>query len=180
MPSIKELSNWITESIPRSHGLFCSIFIEENRPHVKVLCVTPGKQFDTRVLTYLKNVAMSDVASVELAKRFETSDRIHINIVFWGIYEVDQGDFSPTKRRREFSRRLRQEMISQGYSDAVWFDSIPKLAIETGYSLQLEVFGNRVTLITPSSAFESACSSKHQLNAELLHLSEKNSGYFEI
>lgn len=180
MPSIKELSNWITESIPRSHGLFCSIFIEENRPHVKVLCVTPGKQFDTRVLTYLRNVAVSEVASNDLANRFATSDLIHINIVFWGIYEVNQDHLSPTKRRREFSRRLRQEMLRRGFSDNVWFDSIPKLPIETGYSLQLEILGNRVTAITASSVFESACSSKHQLNAELMHLSDKNSGYFEI
>jgi hypothetical protein len=172
---MQNLSEWITGSIGRQQGLFCAVFVELNKPHVKILCITPGRLFHSRILTYLRNVATSDVATDELRRAFVAKDTIELQVAIIGVTSLENN--SAKELRRELNSKVYSELEQIGRSYEPWISDFEATHLNLKASLRMSVNAGQVESITPSAVFSKNCESLFDVLHQIRDSSHANAHY---
>ena len=177
MPTMQNLSEWLIKPIGKQERLFCAVFIELNKPHVKILDIAPGRLFHARILTYLKNVAISEVATQELRRAFVAQDRIEMQIALMGIYSIEIS--SSKEIRRGFNSKVMKELVILGNDYEPWFGDYQSTNLNLKASFKIVVNKGEVESIEPSDHACQNCESAIDIEYLVKGASQDNSDYFK-
>lgn len=177
MPTMQNLSEWLIKPVGKQERLFCAVFIELNKPHVKILDIAPGRLFHTRILTYLKNVAISEVATSELRRAFVAQGRIEMNVALLGIYSIENSS-SKEIRRGLYSKAMKElEILGNDYEP--WFGEYQTTNLNLKASFRIVVNNGQVETIEPSEHAGQNCESALDIEYLIKGASHDNVGYFK-
>lgn len=178
MPTMQNLSEWLIKPVGKQERLFCAVFIELNKPHVKILDIAPGNLFHTRILTYLKNVAISEVATSELRRAFVAQGRIEMNVALLGICSIE--NTSSKEVRRGLYSKAMKELVILGNDYEPWFGEYQTTNLNLKASFRIVVNNGQVETIEPSELAGQNCESALDIEYLIKSASHDNSGYFKI
>ena len=180
MPTLQQLSNFISHGLDPDSGLVTGIFIAKNRPHMKLLVIERKHTLHTRIETYLKNLSGSSAATFEYTRDFEQGAPLEITLVFFGIVSLSSkfGD-SKSAVGKNYCSILRHRISNLQGTHLPWLAHFSSAGMSCQASLELVVQIGEITKMTPKGLLNGNCESSHDVHDVLARITDQNINFFD-
>ena len=175
MPTLQQLSNYIAQGTNPSNGLVVGVFVNKNRPHMKLFVLESKHNLQKRLETYLKNLSGSNAATLEYTEAYERGSELELTLVFLGTVSLmSNTGISKSTVGKNYCSFLRKNLQYSQATHMPWIPHFVHAGLNCKAAIEIVIQNGQISRLKPIGLLNGNCESSHEIHDVLARISKDN------